>query len=154
VFGTAWQEGNVLGLACDTVDKKMSFSVNGSFEPSLGVAFDNIVADYIASAFSASAFKVVAIFGTCPSRTRHSMRNTCCARCAALLSLSHILQNMKDVFKFGVLALPSNQGQKLELVPVSFFLELNPFILDPLTLNPLIFHEVNKYDAAIRSGDS
>ena len=52
-FGSAWQEGDVLGLACDMVNKSVSFSVNGSFEPPLGVAFDKIVADSIAQTFSA-----------------------------------------------------------------------------------------------------
>jgi hypothetical protein len=66
-FGTAWQEGDVLGLACDMVSKTVSFSVNGSFEPPLGVAFDNIAADSIAPAFSAwNGFKVVANFGHLP----------------------------------------------------------------------------------------
>ena len=81
-FSAAWQEGNDLGLACDMVDKKVSFSVNGSFEPPLGV-------DSIASAFSASGFKVVANFGTCPSKTRRANRREIrddilrvCARCA------------------------------------------------------------------------
>jgi hypothetical protein len=66
-FGVEWQEGDVLGLACDMVNKTVSFSVNGSFEPPLGVAFDKIVADSIAPAFSASlGFKVVANFGQLP----------------------------------------------------------------------------------------
>jgi hypothetical protein len=66
-FGVKWQEGDVLGLACDMVNKSVSFSVNGSFEPPLGVAFQNIAADSIAPAFSASSgFKVVANFGQLP----------------------------------------------------------------------------------------
>jgi ankyrin repeat protein len=66
-FGAAWQEGDVLGLACDMVSKSVSFSVNGSFEPPLGLAFQNIAADSIAPAFSAdSGFKVVANFGQLP----------------------------------------------------------------------------------------
>ncbi len=66
-FGVVWQEGDVLGLACDMVNKTVSFSVNGSFEPPLGVAFDNIVADSIAPAFTAQVgFKVVANFGHLP----------------------------------------------------------------------------------------
>jgi hypothetical protein len=66
-FGVEWQEGDVLGLACDMVNKSVSFSVNGSFEPPLGVAFDKIVADSIAPAFSAQmGFKVVANFGQLP----------------------------------------------------------------------------------------
>jgi hypothetical protein len=66
-FGVEWQEGDVLGLACDMVNKSVSFSVNGSFEPPLGVAFDKIVADSIAPAFSAElGFKVVANFGQLP----------------------------------------------------------------------------------------
>ncbi len=66
-FGVAWQEGDVLGLACDMVNKTVSFSVNGSFEPPLGVAFENIVADFIVPAFSANrGFKVVANFGQLP----------------------------------------------------------------------------------------
>jgi hypothetical protein len=66
-FGVAWQEGDVLGLACDMVNKTVSFSVNGSFEPPLGVAFENIAADSISPAFSASKdFKVVANFGQLP----------------------------------------------------------------------------------------
>ncbi len=66
-FGVAWQEGDVLGLACDMVNKSVSFSVNGSFEPPLGLAFQNIAADSIAPAFSAdSGFKVVANFGQLP----------------------------------------------------------------------------------------
>ncbi len=51
-FGVEWQEGDVLVLVCDIVNKTVSFSVNGSFEPPLGVAFDKIVADSIALAFS------------------------------------------------------------------------------------------------------
>jgi hypothetical protein len=66
-FGVEWQEGDVLGLACDMVNKTVSFSVNGSFEPPLGVAFDKIVAESIAPAFSAGlGFKVVANFGQLP----------------------------------------------------------------------------------------
>ena len=66
-FGVEWQEGDVLGLACDMVNKTVSFSVNGSFEPPLGVAFDKIDADSVAPAFSASlGFKVVANFGQLP----------------------------------------------------------------------------------------
>jgi hypothetical protein len=66
-FGVEWQEGDVLGLACDMVNKSVSFSVNGSFEPPLGLAFQNIAADSIAPAFSAQAgFKVVANFGQLP----------------------------------------------------------------------------------------
>jgi hypothetical protein len=66
-FGVEWQEGDVLGLACDMVNKTVSFSVNGSFEPPLGLAFQNIAADSIAPAFSAqSGFKVVANFGQLP----------------------------------------------------------------------------------------
>ena len=66
-FGVKWQEGDVLGLACDMVNKTVSFSVNGSFEPPLGVAFDTIVADSIAPAFSAQiGCKVVANFGQLP----------------------------------------------------------------------------------------
>jgi hypothetical protein len=37
-FGVEWQEGDVLGLAC-MVNTSVSFSVNVSFEPPLGVAF-------------------------------------------------------------------------------------------------------------------
>jgi hypothetical protein len=66
-FGVEWQEGDVLGLACDMVNKTVSFSVNGSFEPPLGLAFQNIAADSIAPAFTAtSGFKVVANFGQLP----------------------------------------------------------------------------------------
>ncbi len=66
-FGVAWQEGDVLGLACDMVNKSVSFSVNGSFEPPLGLAFQNIAADSIAPAFTACpGFKVVANFGQLP----------------------------------------------------------------------------------------
>jgi hypothetical protein len=66
-FGVEWQEGDVLGLACDMVNKTVSFSVNGSFEPPLGFAFQNIAADSIAPAFSAgNGFKVVANFGQLP----------------------------------------------------------------------------------------
>jgi hypothetical protein len=66
-FGVTWQEGDVLGLACDMVNKSVSFSVNGSFKPPLGLAFENIAADSIAPAFSASrGFKVVANFGQLP----------------------------------------------------------------------------------------
>ncbi len=39
-FGVKWQEGDVLGLACDMVNKSVPSPVNGSFEPPLGVAFD------------------------------------------------------------------------------------------------------------------
>ena len=66
-FGVEWQEGDVLGLACDMVNKSVSFSVNGSFQPPLGLAFQNIAADSIAPAFTAtSGFKVVANFGQLP----------------------------------------------------------------------------------------
>lgn len=66
-FGVAWQEGDVLGLACDMVNKSVSFSVNGSFQPPLGVAFQNIAAASIAPAFSAwNGCKVVANFGQLP----------------------------------------------------------------------------------------
>ena len=57
----------MLGLACDMVNKTVSFSVNGSFEPPLGLAFQNIAADSIAPAFTAdSGFRVVANFGQLP----------------------------------------------------------------------------------------
>ncbi len=66
-FGVECQEGDVLGLTCDMVNNTVSFSVNGSFEPPLGVAFDKIVADSIAQTFSAHrGFKVVANFGQLP----------------------------------------------------------------------------------------
>jgi len=66
-FGVAWKEGDVLGLACDMVNKSVSFSVNGSFEPPLGLAFQNIAAHSIAPAFTAErGFKVVANFGQLP----------------------------------------------------------------------------------------
>ena len=66
-FGVAWKEGDVLGLACDMVNKSVSFSVNGSFQPPLGLAFQNIAADSIAPAFTAdTGFKVVANFGQLP----------------------------------------------------------------------------------------
>ncbi len=66
-FGVEWQEDDVLGLACDMVNKTVSFSVNGSFEPHLGVAFENIAADSIAPVFSANlGFKVVVNFGQLP----------------------------------------------------------------------------------------
>ncbi len=66
-FGAEWQEGDVLGLACDMVNKTVSFSVNGSFEAPLGIAFDNITADWITPAFSANrGFEVVANFGYLP----------------------------------------------------------------------------------------
>ncbi len=66
-FGVEWQEGDVLGLTCEMANKTVSFSVNGSLEPPLGVAFDKIVADSIAPAFSAQrGFKVVANFGQLP----------------------------------------------------------------------------------------
>jgi hypothetical protein len=66
-FGVKWQEGDVLGLACDMVNKSVSFSVNGSFEPPLGLAFQNIAAHSIAPAFTAErGFKVVANFGQLP----------------------------------------------------------------------------------------
>jgi hypothetical protein len=49
------------------VNKTVSFSVNGSFEPPLGVTFDKIVDDSIAPAFTADlGFKVVANFGQLP----------------------------------------------------------------------------------------
>jgi hypothetical protein len=67
VFGVPWQEGDVLGLACDMVNKTVSFSVNGSFEAPLGLAFQNIAANSIAPAFTASrGFKVLANFGQLP----------------------------------------------------------------------------------------
>ncbi len=66
-FGVEWKEDDVLGLACDMVNKSVSFSVNGSFEPPLGLAFQTIAADSIAPAFTASSgFKVVANFGQLP----------------------------------------------------------------------------------------
>jgi len=66
-FGVEWQEGDVLGLACDMVNKSVSFSVNGSFEPPLGVAFGKIVADSTGPAFSADlGFKMVDNFGQLP----------------------------------------------------------------------------------------
>ncbi len=66
-FGVEWQEGDVLGLACDMVNKSVSFSVNGSFEPPLGLAFQNIAADSMAPAFTANiGFKVEANFGQLP----------------------------------------------------------------------------------------
>ena len=42
-FGVEWKEGDVLALACDMVSKTASFSVNGTFEPPLGVVFDKIL---------------------------------------------------------------------------------------------------------------
>ena len=59
-----YREDDVLGLSCDMVNKTVSFSVNDSFEPSLGVAFDKIVADFIAPVLSVSSFfKVVTNLG-------------------------------------------------------------------------------------------
>ena len=58
----------MLGLACDMVNKTVSFLVKGSFEPPLGVAFDKIATDSIVPAFSAQkVFKVVSFLpGRCP----------------------------------------------------------------------------------------
>jgi hypothetical protein len=75
-FGVELQGDDVLVLACDMVNKTVSFSVNASFDPSLAVAVDKIVADSMAPtpAFSAQmGFKVVA---------KVDGRNICvCARC-------------------------------------------------------------------------
>jgi hypothetical protein len=70
VFGVEWQEGDVLGLACDMVNKTVSFSVNGSFEPPLGVAFTlfrrSLPTPYSRPSRSKRGFMVVANFGQLP----------------------------------------------------------------------------------------
>jgi hypothetical protein len=66
-FGVEWKNGDVLGLACDMVNKTISFAVNGSFNAPLGVAFVNITAEWIAPAFTGSnGFHVVVNFGHLP----------------------------------------------------------------------------------------
>ena len=66
-FGDKWNVGDVLGLACDMVNKTVSFSVNGSFESPFGVAFERIAAEWIAPTLTAdSGFQVVANFGARP----------------------------------------------------------------------------------------
>jgi hypothetical protein len=77
-FGVKWREGDVLGLACDMMNKTVSFSANGSFEPPLKVAFDKIDADCIAPALSAIASSTWwPTLGTCSVSTRRPMRHTC-----------------------------------------------------------------------------
>jgi hypothetical protein len=66
-FGDEWNVGDVLGLACDMVNKTVSFSVNGSFESPFGVAFERIAAEWISPTLTAdSGFQVVANFGARP----------------------------------------------------------------------------------------
>jgi len=41
-WGCPWKEGDVLGFACDLEARTLSFSVNGSWEAPVGVAFEEI----------------------------------------------------------------------------------------------------------------
>lgn len=41
-WGTAWSEGNVIGFAADLEKRTLSFSLNGSFEAPMGVAFEGV----------------------------------------------------------------------------------------------------------------
>jgi hypothetical protein len=72
IFGQNLKKGDVLGLACDMINKTISFSLNGSFGAPFGVAFDNITAEWIAPAFTASeGSQVVANFGA-PQKFKHA----------------------------------------------------------------------------------
>ena len=41
-FGTAWQPGDVVGVAADMESGTLSYSVNGSFEAPNGAAFEGV----------------------------------------------------------------------------------------------------------------
>jgi hypothetical protein len=72
VFGQNLKKGDVLGLACDMINKSISFSLNGSFDAPFGVAFQPITAEWIAPAFTASErSQVVANFGA-PRKFKHA----------------------------------------------------------------------------------
>jgi hypothetical protein len=71
IFGQNLKKGDVLGLACDMINKTISFSLNGSFGAPFGVAFKTITAEWIAPAFTASeGSQVVANFGA-PRQFKH-----------------------------------------------------------------------------------
>jgi hypothetical protein len=46
-FRSKWKIGDTLGFACDLVNKSISFSVNGSFEASNGMALEKINAEWL-----------------------------------------------------------------------------------------------------------
>jgi hypothetical protein len=72
IFGLNLKKGDVLGLACDMINKSISFSLNGSFDAPFGVAFKTFTAEWIAPAFTASeGSEVVANFGA-PRKFKHS----------------------------------------------------------------------------------
>jgi hypothetical protein len=72
ISGQNLKKGDVLGLACDMINKNISFSLNGSFDAPFGVAFRPITAEWIAPAFTASkGSQVVANFGA-PRQFKHA----------------------------------------------------------------------------------
>jgi hypothetical protein len=72
ISGQNLKRGDVLGLACDMINKTISFSLNGSFDTPFGVAFQPITAEWIAPAFTASeGSQVVANFGV-PRKFKHA----------------------------------------------------------------------------------
>ena len=72
-WGGAWRPGDVIGIAVDLERGTMSVSVNGSFAPPNGAAFDCVrpgptVGSAVYPALSASSMKVEVNFGLDPER--------------------------------------------------------------------------------------
>ena len=78
-FGVKWQEGDVLGLACDMVNKNVSFSVNGSFEPPLGRSLStrSLPTPVRRPCRPVAASRWLPTLGTFPGSTGRPMRHTC-----------------------------------------------------------------------------
>jgi nucleoredoxin len=75
--GSQWSDGQVIGFAVDMSDERsarVSVSVDGSFAPPNGLAFDRISATWLSPAFSASAGECRVNFGDTPFK--HSPPDT------------------------------------------------------------------------------
>lgn len=71
-FGVQWKVGDILGCAIDMtsngMDTDMFFSVNGSYDAPLGLAFEGLVVKWLTPALTAQGGKYKVNFGHSPFR--------------------------------------------------------------------------------------
>ncbi len=65
-FGVEWREDDVLGLACDMVNKTVSFSVNGSYRPSESLSTRSLPTPLRRPSRPIWASRWLATLGSCP----------------------------------------------------------------------------------------